>query len=256
MHPCFDIMRFFRAAADNRHAAAATLGLRGNPVGVLLFTEGPSEHAFRALRERALSPDASWTLRRTDESNSLIADDSAGTRLVLIAGRQIPTRERLEVLAFGHDGEFPSNLSLAEAVTAAREVGAIPVLPWGFGKWWRTRGTQVSRLLESDPGPLFLGDNGGRPWFAPEPRLFRAGARVGIIVLPGSDPLPFPSQAERVMRYGFVLEGSLSDRRPTATLCQILLRLKGQPESFGQRVGALSFVRSQIAMQLRVRRGA
>jgi hypothetical protein len=173
---------------------------------------------------------------------------------VIVAGRQIATRDGLEVLALCQDSEYPTDLAIDEAVEAVKQQGAIPVIPWGFGKWWFRRGALVSRLLESAKHPqLFLGDNGGRLRGAPRPKLFQRANDKGVLILPGSDPLPFPEQSDRAGSYGFVLETDIDLKQPAHELGMLLRAATKQPRTFGQLEAPSGFVKNQIAMQLRKR---
>jgi hypothetical protein len=241
-HPCFDLQTFLDGALRNfRNARKAAEG-----TGYLLLTESAGAHWFQRWRD-GLNAGGGWRFELTPEDESLLAVSGTGERLVLVAGRQIVTRERLEVLALGRDLELPDGLPLVETLERVRESEALPVLPWGFGKWWGRRGAVVAETLGHD-GELFLGDNGGR--LGPEPALFRQARKLGIRLLPGSDPLPFARHAGLAGSYGFVLPHAVDTDRPAATLLR-RIRESGQPRAFGRRAGLPRFLRDQVGMQLR-----
>jgi hypothetical protein len=173
-----------------------------------------------------------------------------GERLLVIAGRQIAAREGLEVLALAGDAAVPDGLSFGETLHRVRAGGALPVLPWGFGKWWGRRGELVAgALARRGSALLFLGDNAGRPPAGGEPRLFQEAQALGVAVLPGSDPLPLPWHAGRAGSYGFVLEGELSEGSPAGDLRRCLRELRGAPRVFGRRVTLRGFLRDQAALR-------
>ena len=239
-HACYDLTVFLDGALRNFRKA----GQAG--IGYLLLTESAGAHWFRRWRD-GLNAGGGWRFEPTPEEESLRAVSGTGERLILVAGRQIVARERLEVLALGKDLELPDGLPLAETLARVRESGALPVLPWGFGKWWRRRGAVVAEALEQD-GELFLGDNAGR--HGPEPALFRRARKLGVRVLPGSDPLPFSRHAGLAGSYGFVLSHAVDLDRPAETLLR-RIRESGQPRAFGRRAGLPRFLRDQVGMQLR-----
>ena len=106
-----------------------------------------------------------------------------------------------------------------EILARVRWSGAVPVLPWGFGKWWFYRGALIEALLRRpEPKWLFLGDNGGRPEFGGSPRLLREAGKRGVSVLPGSDPLPLPEHASRAGSCGFLMRNGVEERQPAAAL--------------------------------------
>ena len=72
--------------------------------------------------------------------------------VLVIAGRQIVSAERIEVLALGTRTQIPDGQPLAATIDAVRADGALAVLPWGFGKWWGARGRMVDAYLETATG--------------------------------------------------------------------------------------------------------
>jgi hypothetical protein len=77
-------------------------------------------------------------------------------------------------------------------------------------------------------------------------------------VLPGSDPLPFASEAKRLGGHGFILSRALPEDRIVAALIARLLDPETRLEAFGPSETLLRFVGNQIAMQwqMRARRGS
>jgi hypothetical protein len=198
-----------------------------------------------------------WSLSETGEPTSLAARHESGDTLLLLAGRQISTRERLEVLALGTERELPSGWSLADTLAGVREIGAIAVIPWGFGKWWFRRSRLIAATLASlSGGDVFVGDNGGRPRAIPRSPLFGLAASRGIYNLPGSDPLPLRWEIRKPGRLGTVLEAPLDLSRPVESLLGALRGLQHQPPLFGRPDSLLGFVRSQLGLRLRSRRAA
>lgn len=218
-----------------------------------MFTESAWAHYFRAFREGFLESEApDWTVESTDEDDSLLVTSRDGARLLLIAGRQVVTSERLEVLALATAEEYEDGLPLREAAAMVASSGAVPVLPWGFGKWTGRRGRAVRNLLSSPAAShLFLGDNGGRPGLMWEPRMFRFARDRGVPVLPGSDPLPIPAEVRKPGRYGFVLRGHLNARSP-ATSIRAMIATRAPARPFGRLERLPTFVLRQT--QLRCRR--
>ncbi len=265
-HSCFDREDFFENALGNVRTAAAGLGFDPGAVGCLLFTESAGERYFQRFRALAgQAPSAcGWQFRPTGEAESLIAGCGGRDRLILIAGRQIVTAEGLEVLAIGCDTAIPDGGALPDVVASVRAAGGLPVLPWGFGKWWLGRGRVLAGFLDrpEEPGrgapPVFLGDNGGRLERSLRPAWFGRAEARGIAVLPGSDPLPFVDQVRKVAGYGFVLDGALDRDRPAAGLKALIAGLAASPRPYGRLESLPGFVRSQIKMQIvkRLRRPA
>jgi hypothetical protein len=247
IHPCFSLEPFFDRALENFRKAARSLDLSGTAAGCLLLTEMAGSHWLRDTRGTV----GDWTLAPEGEENSLIARRSTGESLVFVAGRQIVVHERLEVLALGRDVDISDGLPLDETLRRVRDSGALPVLPWGFGKWSGRRGALVAATLARSEGELYLGDNSNRLQLAGVPRLLREAGERGILVLPGTDPLPFPKHAGRAGSFGFVLEGVIDPLRPAEDLLRRVRALREQPPTYGRGETLPRFLRDQARLQLR-----
>jgi len=255
VHAVFDVPRFLDAAAANLAEAARAMGRDATQMtGVLLLTAGRGEGAFERLRV-ACAGEGHWRIANAVDAEALVLRSAAGRVLVVIAGCQIVTAEKLEVLALCCAREFSDGGSMTDTIAAVRQNGGVALVPWGFGKWTFARGQRIAALLTTDGDPPLLGDNGGRPALSWTPRYLRHGARRGIPVLPGSDPLPFADQGKRVGRVGVVMDAPLDLNRPAASVRAWLMSLNGQPVRFGTGVGIAAFVRDQLRMQWRKRVG-
>jgi hypothetical protein len=259
IHDCFDISRFIGSAFSNCLQAALDLGCDRSHVPVLLLTEGRRQRVFRRIKEETMKGNmrisdeqtGGYRAIATEEEESLRIQRTDGTFLCLISGRQIVTAERLEVLALATVSEIPDGLPLEGTVAAVEKGGALPVIPWGFGKWIGRRGDILKRFLENAPcSSFFLGDNGGRPAFLPEPALLSFGRGRGIRILPGSDPLPFPSENDRAGSFGFTLRVPLDSDRPAHGIRTALDDPAGRPEPYGRAETPFRFLRNQVAMQI------
>jgi len=249
IHKCFPCPRFLDAAAANFSRALNDIRPKRGVVGCLMLTESAGVDCFTELADSRLQT-GSWQIASTREDVSLIATRSGALPLFLIAGRQIATAERLELLALGTRARFPDGGPLRDALAAVAARGAIPVLPWGFGKWTGRRGRLIAELLtDSLDVRLYAGDNGGRPRRSRRPRLLAVAERHGKLVLPGTDPLPFPGEVTKVGRYGFVAEFGLDRSRPFASLRLWLERQERSPRSYGQLERLWTFAQRQIGIQ-------
>jgi len=250
IYDCFDKAAFFRGASANFQHAARHLGRPSAPIGCLLLTERQDGHYFRQIYDGVDTDNVGgWVFSRTAEDCSLLAQrhDGSETELLIVAGRQVATRERLEVLALGTGETFSDGLALPMALAAVVESGAVAVLPWGFGKWWFDRGRQIRNALDAGvPGQVFVGDNGGRPGLIPRPKQFGIAARRGIFDLPGSDPLPFRSEEARAGSFGFILDGAIDRLRPADGLKKLIRRQSTQPTLYGQQESVQRFVVNQL----------
>ncbi|UCE64221.1 MAG: hypothetical protein JSU59_03510, partial [Nitrospirota bacterium] len=226
--------------------------------GMMLLTESSGDHWFRRLAMQAEKREAiqgdsgnQWTFYPTEESCSLTAKSNSGSKLQIIAGRQIVTKESLEVSALATDKIFPDGTPLRETIKAVRSSDAIPVLPWSFGKWWGNRGKILSDLLSSQPVEnFFLGDNSHRPGFLPYPIQFKQAEQLGIRILPGSDPFPFPSECWRPCSAGFSITGQVRDHTPAGDLKGLLRELETTISPYISPETGLRFIKNQVAMNI------
>ena len=251
IHECFDLEHFLASVTNNFRIAAADYHALEPYVGVLCLTGDRGAETFRLLTESSVQRAGGWSFESCRERHSLTAKHERHGRLVLVAGRQIRCIEDLEVLALGTLRLFEDGQPIRETIREIRREGATVVLPWGFGKWIGRRGRTIRRILEShSPDSIHVGDNSGRPAFWPEPTEFARARRLGFRILPGSDPLPFPSEVSRAGSYGLCLPGDLDEITPAQHLLQALADPSGVSRPFGQLERPLRFVRNQLAMQI------
>jgi hypothetical protein len=161
------------------------------------------------------------------------------------------TSDRLEVLALSTVSEIPDGLPLEKTIAVVEKEGAVPVIPWGFGKWSGRRKRVLMKYFASrQEGVFFLGDNGGRPNFLRFPDFHRKAPGVSLIELPGSDALPFPSELKKVGSFGFTLHEELDLRRPGEALKRILMKPGVVPKPFGSPESTSRFARNQLNLRI------
>jgi hypothetical protein len=255
VYACFDVAGVFDSAAANFAAAARAFRTERDYDAVLCLVEGCNERFVDSVRTHRAGRlwrgrHGFWEVETGCERESLVVRRGS-TRLKLIAGRQLVTRERLEVLALGTTAQLPEGESIEATLGAVRDAGAAAVLPWGVGKWLGARGAIVARVLANPEWrDVLLGDNGNRLDLGPDPVQFTAARRAGRSVLPGSDPLPLPGQEARVGAYGFAVDVSLDPLRPAAALLA-LLRSSSALVPYGRRQPLTRFLGNQLALRAR-----
>lgn len=258
LYDCFEPGEFFNAAWQNFYLAAQQFGHAEAFSGILLFTECRVDNAFQSLCRRAVEgtqdDDPRWRgwhfqTIADDPRSLLVQRDQA--KLWVVAGRQIITAEKLEVLALISDARFDDGQPLDQCLRTVVAHDAIPVIPWGAGKWWGQRGRLLSQILDAGvSAPLYLGDNGGRPGLWAQPRHFVQARQAGVAVLPGSDPLPLPWDARRVGSRGLALG---ADSEPTAPGEQLRERLREtalQYRPFGGPLANTRFFINQMSLRM------
>ncbi len=264
IHDCFNLTAFLDSAYENCKEENNRSGKRDQFIGVLLLTESSWDHWFQRLASYTKNIDTSlenhirkWSFHRTCENSSLLAKSSNGGELVLIAGRQIVTKENLEVLALATASNFQDGTPIEDTIEIVRNQGGIPVIPWGFGKWWGQRGTVLSKVLQSQKGTnLYLGDTSSRPGFLPYPTHFNQATKQGTRILSGSDPLPFSSEFWRPASIGGSIMGMISMETPASDLKRILNDPTSVLSPYNlKKESVFRFLKNQVGMQLLKKRG-
>ncbi len=254
LYDCFDRSTFFDAASNNFQHAAKSLDLPPDTPGCLMLTETAKDHAFESLIAQRELDDGRWRFNPAGDGRSLIVSRDGQDILTVIAGRQVVTKEGLEVLALCCNDIFADGLAIEQTIEKIIDADALPVLPFGVGKWSGKRGKVIDRLLNSpQTNPLMLGDNAGRLALAGEPKQFAIARQRNMWVLPGTDPLPLASQAARVASFGLLLDIVPDSQAPAASIKRCLLDTKIQPITYGKPTGPLDFLKCQTTMQIRKR---
>ncbi|MEM8808887.1 MAG: methyltransferase domain-containing protein [Cyanobacteria bacterium P01_G01_bin.38] len=261
IYDCFNLDTFLESAWHNFHRHVSGYDSSPDFTGVLLLTETHNESWFTSLLHPTQDQGGDgalptrWSFQRTSETGTVCAANSKGQRLYLIAGRQVITAEKLEVLALISDQTFPDGLSVEATIKSIQAGGGIAVLPWGVGKWLGKRGQLISSLLQKDQlSPLFLGDNRGRPQFWLRPRYFETAQQQGGRILPGTDPLPLASEGSRPGSFGWVCPGQLDPEKPGEHLRSMLLDPEVSWQTYGTLETPWRFVRNQIALRVQPKR--
>lgn len=259
IHSCYQLddlldgalANFARARrADRRDGADAQ-----EPYGCLMLTETRHDRVFAALAEgdAAWRP-RRWSVRATGDAAALVCTSPQGASVLLFAGSQIVTSERLEVLALAAGKRYPDGESLAATLAMLARDDVPAVIPWGFGKWlMKRRQVLLDAINNSRPADLFLGDNGGRPRLTWQPAVLRDAERRGFRVLPGTDPFPFRSQQRKAGSYGFILPGWAVDEHPAKQIRARLQALRASPDAYGSRAGLIEFAWLQVAINIKNR---
>lgn len=164
--------------------------------------------------------------------------------LYIFPGRQIITRERIEILSLTIDQQIADGLTAKEVVDTIRQKEGIPVLSWAPGKWFFKRNKIVKDLIDSNqPGSLLIGDTTLRPTCWPQPLLMRRAARKGLTIISGSDPLPFTEEEQVMGQYAIRLDSDFDPENPAKSIRSIFTQPGFNPSLTGKRGSLLSTLR-------------
>jgi len=148
---------------------------------------------------------------------------ATGEEMYLVAGRQVITRERIEVLALCVAEAPPDGQPSGSVIEAIHAVGGVPVLSWSPGKWLGKRGRLIRALMDQyGPGVVALGDTTLRPACFPVPGIFRYGTRHGFRVLAGTDALPCAGEEAWLGSYASRFDGEFDRTAPRESMQDIL----------------------------------
>jgi len=254
IYDCYDLEKFFATAVKNLEHYYNSLYSNGSPLAkILLLTEGKTNDFFSQLKNNAGFPNTSgYRFRKTKENVSITLAKGKEAQCCVLRGRQIVTRENLEVLAIASNQTIEDGLPVEIVIEKLIEKHELAVLAWGFGKWFFKRGKIIKNLIETFRSPyLLLGDNSGRPASWPVPGLFERARALNIPLINGSDPLPFKEEVYKVGSYGFSVEGDFDPGEPAKSLWNILISPGTKIDFFGQRDRAVSFVKRQSKIYLK-----
>ncbi|MBX7144244.1 MAG: hypothetical protein K1X79_07315 [Oligoflexia bacterium] len=237
LYDCYDLRALFLGAMDRLEQYAREIVPNADCARAIFLTERSGSYYFDRLRDEPHKVLGSEFRVGTTEDRlclRVVADN--GGSLLVFSGRQIATKERLEVLALMSDAQFEDGDTFEVSLRRVIDCGALAVIPWSLGKWWGRRGQLLSEVVKlAKPGEIALGDCVRRSRLALPHRLFAAARDRGLAVLCGSDPLPFAGQEAVVGTYASVFPDSFDSAMPSQSIIDIA---KTRPElisSVGRR---------------------
>lgn len=254
VYDCYNLEKFFQNAIANLESAAR-LNFPDDEQrqNIFLLTEGKENRFFKTFKETGTLPNQrDFRFLDTGESCSLMLTRDGKTAGYVLNGRQIVTRENLEVLHVATDTYIPDGEPIQQVVESIISNNQIAILAWGVGKWMFQRGKIISDLIRNYQSPyLFIGDNSARPVLFPTPGLYKTARQKGIRLLNGSDPLPFAGEESKPGSFGFSVKGRFDPQKPAHSLKQILTNPDSAIEFFGQRDRCASFFSRQSKIYLK-----
>ena len=213
LYPSYDLAQSLSSAYHNlQQRASKTAAVRY----VIGLAERKECDVFSTLASSpsTLLPDP-FALQQKQPNVLLLQHPELG-ELTLVAGRQIVSIDRLEVLGIGLASIVADGLATDETIEQILAAGALPVVNWAPGKWLGRRGKIVAELItrySTNGRTLLLGDTALRPVGWSEPRLMSRGASLGLPIIGGSDPLPFAGEEQRIGTFGTSFEINLLEQR-------------------------------------------
>jgi hypothetical protein len=258
IYPIHDINFFLRCALQNLKKLSHQEFSGQNVIYYLLLVESSDCHFFQKIERSNNGHELDeFIIQKHGEELCLhvLDKNTFETRLHLIAGRQINSKEGLEICSIGSPIGIQDNRENATGlIELIEKSGCIPILNWAPGKWMFGRKAAVLNTINSStPLSLFIGDTSMRPSFWPTPGLMKFAARQGFRSIAGSDPLPFRGEEKQAGTLAFYLKGYFDPSRPGMSLINALKERKNVPHILGRRRGFFNFIRSQTKIMIEKR---
>jgi hypothetical protein len=246
IYPEYPLEVFFNTAFSNlkalasRHSTAQSAPL----MLALILTERFDCHFFKELSTNKIDLRSfGYQAKSLAEEGCLAITNKTNQTIYLYAGRQIVTKERLEILALTADVDIADGQSFSDVMKQVIAANAMPVLNWAPGKWMFKRWPIVKKIIEEvSPEKLLICDTTLRPSCYPEPCLMKEARKNGFKLIAGSDPLPLPGEEALVGSYGIYSEVSIDVERPVSSMHDILLNHAIKLQIVGKRGGVVKTV--------------
>ncbi|MEQ9823352.1 MAG: hypothetical protein ABQ298_03120 [Puniceicoccaceae bacterium] len=183
---------------------------------LMCLVERQGQYVFNQLESGHITLNSPWQVAPLEPGRSLKISCRDHT-MILIAGRQFVTAERIEMLCLGVDLDQPDGLNSEQLFASIQAAKGLPVVAWAPGKWMFKRRRVVQALLNhASPQQIALGDTSLRPRYFSGGTVFSKALRSGYVILPGSDPLPFSGESTKVGSYFGITD--LNPDTPAASL--------------------------------------
>jgi hypothetical protein len=230
---------------------SALSGLRNaarssNAPCALFLTEGRGHHWFASLKTGGHRLPDAWHVLPTPEPEAVWID-TGNDRVLVLAGRQLVTAERVEILALTLEAAPADGAPAAELMSQVMDQQAVPVLPWAPGKWMFARAKVVENLTQLGGERLRLADSSLRCLGWPTPAILSAAR---IPPLAGSDPLPAPGEETLAGSYGIRIQLDFDENAPVSSFRKALCNPATPIDIIGNRNTPLGMFRRLIRHHL------
>ncbi len=200
LYPVYDLSRAFNQLLDR----SAHLGDQVSRAACL--AERHDCQYFKQLLEGEIKL-SGFNVEQVVENEIRLTRDSDQLSLNLLPGRQVITRENIEILALSCPEMIADGQPALDVIFQLNQLNRIPVIAWSPGKWFGERGKLVKRLItELDRQDFLIGDTTLRPYGWGIPGLMKQAQQLGFAVIAGSDPLPFSGEENWLGAYYTVIE--------------------------------------------------
>ncbi len=220
LYPCFDLPLAFNQFLDNTAQLGGTQTRR-----IACLAERFDCNYYESIASGYTQIDG-FTLDTVLEDEIILSRTHDKQSLSLLPGRQIISREKIEILALGCPQVIEDGQPALDIIYQIIQLGHVPTLPWSPGKWFGARGELIKSLIsELGAGDFLIGDTPLRPYGWATPRLMKLAKDKGFSVVAGSDPLPFSGEEHWLGAYCTVAQS-----KAKLTANHLLHALKNQQQ--------------------------
>ena len=245
VYHCYEADKFLPQAIRNSNVSDPAANL------ILCLTESSGFNFFQELISNTSSNRsvAGWSISEVPGQPAVVLKKS-DQRIIIIAGRQVITKQGLEVIALFNDSRYDDGEETQTLIDRIIEDNGIVVLPWGVGKWLGKRGAIITDLLKTNmPDKLVIADISARPSLWPDPEQFSLAKQLGYNCLYGTDPLPLHYDQLRIASAGMIVDLPSDPIQAVADL-KVTLSQQSPERTFGKRVSPLRFVKDQLMLRI------
>ena len=248
IYPNLNLPLLIKNTLKNAVIAQRTSINRDDAIKVWMLTERSDCAKFNDLLQ--LPNIKGYTVNKTKEDESLLIKD-ADTKeplLYIIAGRQIVTKENIEICCLGSRYSVEDKkLAIEELIGAIIQNNGIAAINWAPGKWFGKRGQIVKQTFgKFTPNQLLISDTTMRPTFWPTPKLMSTASKNGFKVIAGSDPLPFPKEEKVIAMYASIMKGEFDYERPAESVRNMIYDQTIDIIRCGKRSSTFTWLSRQI----------
>ena len=236
LYPAYDLETALRAALENLSTLAGAEAIK-----VICLTERFDCHYFKQIKQEELKVE-NLKFNLINEDGPVEVEFIDSEKLYIFAGRQIVTKERLELLALTKDVDVPDGLPYESAIKQINQQGALAVVNWAPGKWFGRRGELIKQIFNNyASAEIAICDTTLRFAGWTKPTLMQQAFSDGRAVLAGSDPFPLNNEYSRIGSYALLYHSAdaqclLADKFKT-----LLIDANRCAITVGSRPGVLNF---------------
>ncbi len=249
LYPVFDLLKAVENGLENLFLNAKKKNINLNDeVPIWLLVERSDTNFFDELSN---SPEkynqGEIKLVKAKDNLTIKVEKEKETILYILAGRQLVTKENLEVLSLVSDFNVPDKEKpMDEIIQLIRDAGGIPALNWAPGKWFGSRGKIINEQIEKQsPENIYIGETTMRPTVWLKPKLIKKAENRGFRVMAGSDPLPFRGEEKEIGSFGFKIEGEFDPENPAQSMRNIFSDPTKKLTLIGKRNNVFKFSKRQ-----------